>query len=88
MLISVKVLTNENARSHTAALTQVLLEYFNWELFDHRPYRPDLTPGDYHMFSYLKNWLESQRFNSNEELTGGVKTWLNSHVANFFDTGI
>jgi hypothetical protein len=61
------VLLHDNAHLHTAASIRVLLDHFNWELFDHRPYTPDLTPSDYHLFIYLKNWLGSQNFsNSNE----------------------
>jgi hypothetical protein len=68
--------------------TQLLaLEHFNWELFDHLPYSPDLTPGDYQLFTYMKNWLGSQRFNNNEELMEGVKPWLSSKVADVFDRG-
>jgi hypothetical protein len=44
--------------------------------------------SDYHLFTYLKNWLWSQRFNNNEELMEGVKTWLSSQAADFFDTGM
>jgi hypothetical protein len=50
-------------------------------LFDHSPYSPDLALSDYHLFTYLKNWLRAQRFNNDEgvdgrcqnvaELTGG-----------------
>jgi transposase len=69
-------LLHENARPHTAARTHALLDHFNWELFDHPPYSPDLAPSDYHLFTYLKNWLVSQPFNSNEGLMEGVKTWL------------
>jgi hypothetical protein len=68
---------------NTAAHTRALLEHFNWKLFDHRPYSPDLAPSDYH----LKNWLGSQRFNNNEFMEG-VKMWLSSMVADFFDRGI
>jgi hypothetical protein len=57
-------------------------------LFDNHPYRPDLTLSDYHLFTYLKNCLGSQHLNNNEELIEGVKTWLSSSVADFFDTGI
>jgi hypothetical protein len=63
------------------------MEHFNWELFDHPPYRPDLASNDHHLFSYMKNWLRSQRFNNNEELIEGVKTWLSSQAVDFFDTG-
>jgi hypothetical protein len=65
-----------------------MLEHFNWELFDHPLYSPDLAPSDYHLLTYLKIWLGSQRHSNNEELLEGVKTWLSSHAAGFFDTGI
>jgi hypothetical protein len=57
-------------------------------LFGHLPYSPDLAPSDYQLFTYLKNWLRSQRFSNNEELIDGVKPWLSSQAADFFDTGI
>jgi hypothetical protein len=72
---------------HAAAHTQTLLEHFSWVLFHHPPYSPDLTLSINHLFTYLKNWLGSQCFNSNEELMEGVKTWLSSQAADVFDTG-
>jgi histone-lysine N-methyltransferase SETMAR len=57
----------------TAAHTGTLLEHFNWELSDHPPYSPDLTPSDYHLFTFLKSWFGPQRFNNNEKLMEGVK---------------
>jgi hypothetical protein len=74
-------------RLRTAARTRPLLEHFKWVLSDHPPYSPDLAPSDYHLFTYLKNWLRSQHFNNNE-LMDGVKTWLNSQAADFFDTSM
>jgi transposase len=66
-------LHHDNARLHTAAHTQALPE-----LFDHMPYSPDFAPIDYNLFTYLKNWLQSQCFNNNEDLTEDVKMWLSS----------
>jgi hypothetical protein len=40
------------------------------------------------LFTYLKNWLGSQRFNNNEGLMEDVETWLSLQAADFFDTGI
>jgi hypothetical protein len=57
-------------------------------LFDHPPYSSHLVPNDYHLFTYRKNWFGSPCFINNEELMEGVKTWLSSKVAGFFDTGI
>jgi hypothetical protein len=61
---------HDNARPHTAA-------NFSWKSSDNLPYKPDLAPSDCHMFTYMKTWLTSQRFNNNEELMEAVvKTWL------------
>jgi hypothetical protein len=88
MLTSGVVLLHDNARPHTAACTRALLEHFNWKLPDHPPYSPNLTPSDYHLFTYLKNWLRSQCFNNNMGLMEGIKPWLSSQAADFFDTSI
>jgi hypothetical protein len=45
-----------------------------------------LVSPDYHLFTYLKNWLGSQHFNNNGELLEGVKTWLSSQAADVYDT--
>jgi transposase len=83
MLTPGVVLLHDNSHQHTAARTRALLEHFNWEFSDHPPYSPDLAPMDYNLFTNPKNWLRSQRFNSNEELKEGVKTWLSSQEADF-----
>jgi hypothetical protein len=51
------------------------MEHFNWELFDHPPYSPNLAPSDYHLFTYRKNCLGPQCFNKNE-LMEGVKMYV------------
>jgi hypothetical protein len=57
-------------------------------LSEHPPYSSDLAPGEYDLFIYLKNWFGSQRFSNNEELMEGVKMWLSSQAAYFFDKGM
>jgi hypothetical protein len=66
MLTSGVVLLYDNARPRTAARTRALLENFNWELFDHVPYSPNLTSSDHRLFTFLKNCSGSQRFSNNE----------------------
>jgi hypothetical protein len=63
---------------NTAARTRALWEHFNWEMFDHLSYNPDLAPSDCHLFTYQNYWLGLQYFNNNEELMEGVKTFLSS----------
>jgi transposase len=57
-----------NARPHTAAPTRALLKHFNWELFDHSPYSPDLAPRDCYLFARtcLKNPVRSQGLHNND----------------------
>jgi hypothetical protein len=88
MLTSSVVLLYDNARPHTVASTQALMELFNCKLFDHPPHSPVLALSGNHLFIYMKNSLGSQRFFNNEEFMEGVETWLSSQVADLVDTGI
>ena len=79
---------HDNAWPHCANVTKDLLKKFNWEVFDHPPYSPDLAPSDFHLFRELKAWLGGQRFAANDELQDAVKTYPSSLAANFFAEGI
>jgi len=50
MLTSGVVLLRDNARPHTTACTQAVLQKFRWDLFDHPPYSPGLALSDFHLF--------------------------------------
>jgi hypothetical protein len=82
------VLLHDNVRPHTAARTNALIKLFNWEIFDHPPYSPDLVPSDYHLLTKMKVWLATQRFHTNEELMDGVNNWLHNLAAPFLDEGL
>ena len=88
MLTKGIVLLHINAWPSTAARTNALINLFNWDIFDHPPYSPDLAPSDCHLFTKMKVWLAIQRFHTNEELMDGVNNWLHNLVAPFFDEGL
>jgi hypothetical protein len=76
------VLLYGHVPSRTAARTRLLLlQHFNWELFDHPSHSSDLAPRDYYLFTYPKYCVGSQRFNNNEELIEVIKTWLSSQAS-------
>jgi hypothetical protein len=56
------------------AIRILIQQHLSWELFDH-------PPIDCHLLTCPKNLLRSQRFNYNEQLMEGVKTWLGSQAA-------
>jgi histone-lysine N-methyltransferase SETMAR len=48
------LLLHDNARPHTARLSQERIAAFGWQLLEHPPYSPDLAPSDFHLFGPLK----------------------------------
>lgn len=82
------ILLQDNARPHTARLTLDTISELGWEVLEHPPYSPDLSPCDYHMFGPLKEALGGQRFNTDDEVEEFVRTWLSELPKEFFDTGI
>jgi hypothetical protein len=80
------MLLHDNAHLHTAASTQALLEHFNWELSNHPPYSPDLTPV---ITTCLPTWRSGWDHRTSTAMRSWwkvSKTWLSSQVADF-DTG-
>lgn len=82
------ILIHDNARPHTAGVTQRLLEQFQWDIFDHPPYSPDLAPSDFHLFPGRNIWLGGQRFQTKEVIQGNVNTHLTLLTTTFFEEGI
>jgi len=87
-MVTKGVVLLHNTRPHTAAHKNALIKLFNWEIFDHPPYNPDLVPSVYHLFTKMKVYLATQRFHTNEELTDGVNNWLHNLAAPFLDEGL
>jgi hypothetical protein len=44
------------------------MNLFNWEIFDHPSYSPELPPSGYNLFTKMKVWLATRPFLTNEEL--------------------
>ncbi|GBO06188.1 Mariner Mos1 transposase [Araneus ventricosus] len=88
MLSQSIVLLHDNARPHSAGVTQNLIQQFSWERFDHPPYRPDLAPSEYHLFLNLKRDFGGRCFDSYDDSKNGVQQWLSSLAASFFEEGI
>ncbi|GFU41763.1 mariner Mos1 transposase [Trichonephila clavipes] len=53
------VFHQDNARSHTSAVTRQKLLKPGWEVLMHPPYTPNLAPSNYLLFLALKNFLKN-----------------------------
>jgi hypothetical protein len=51
------LLYHDNARPHTARVTQERIQELQWGLLEHPPYIPDLVPSDFNLFGPVKNTL-------------------------------
>jgi len=80
-------LLHNNAWPHSTHITTVLLEKFKWDILDHLPYRPDLTPSDFHLFLHLKKHLAGKKFDDDDEVQEEVMTFK-GQVADFCNLGI
>ena len=68
LLASGCVLLHDNMRPHTVEHTIQLHKQFQWELFNHLLYNPDLVPNDFHLFLHLRTFLAWSNFTDGEEL--------------------
>ncbi|GFW36389.1 histone-lysine N-methyltransferase SETMAR [Trichonephila clavipes] len=88
LLTSGVLLLHDNARPHSAINTKNLIRSFGWEQIDHPPYSPELSPSDFHLFRYLKEFLGGKRFDTADEVKEEVQDWLSSQAADVYDLGI
>jgi len=73
----------DNARPHSAHITTALLEKFKWDILDHPPYSPDLTPSDFHLFLHLMKHLAWENFDDDDKVQEVVMKWFKGLAADF-----
>ena len=78
----------DNARPHTARLTQSKLAEIGFTVLPHPPYSLDLSPSDYYLFSSMKNSLCGKTYHSAEEVNGDLENWFALKPADFYANGI
>ena len=79
---------HDNARPHTALVTQEKLATLGFTVLPHPPYSPDLSPSDYYLFSPLKAGLKGRNFASKEDIDMAIQTWIDNKPIEFFRKGI
>ena len=60
-------LLQDNAKPHTAKLTQQFLMSLGWMTVPCPSYSPDVAPSDYHIFRALKQHLREKSFTDYDE---------------------
>ncbi|PNF40213.1 hypothetical protein B7P43_G08284 [Cryptotermes secundus] len=88
MLSNGIIIPHDNARPHTANSVRNTLQRFGWEVLQHPPYSPDLSPCDFHFFGDLKGDIRGHRFASDEDVCGWVKLWFRRQPTSFSMDGL
>jgi histone-lysine N-methyltransferase SETMAR len=66
------IILRDSARAHTADAVEDLLRRWRWELLEHPPHSPDMSPRDYDLFAKMKEPLRGTRYSTTEEIIHAV----------------
>jgi hypothetical protein len=58
---------------------------FGWTVLPHPQSSPDLAPYDFHLLGLVKDGLRSQHFPDNDAVIAGVRKWVASAGADFYE---
>ena len=82
------ILLNDNARPHAARMTDMKLNELGYEILQHPPYSPDLSPTDFHFFKHLDHFISGKTFSNTLDITNSINELLDSKNPDFFKNGI
>lgn len=70
-ILKKEILRLHDARRHTAAQTQAVLDSYGWEVLDNTPFSLDLALCDFH----LKDHLGGSRYDNDDEVKMAMNSW-------------
>lgn len=82
------IILHDNARPHVSMMTRQKLHELKYEILDHPPYSPDLSPTDYHFFKHLDNFLRDKCFNNQKDAEAAFNDFIASRTPEFYEAGI
>ena len=82
------ILHHDNARPHTAGITQLKIASLGWEVLPHPPYSPDIAPSDYHLFRTLEHFLRGKSIADRDAIRAALSGFFASKGPSFYEKGI
>lgn len=81
-------LLHDNAPPHRARSTAQRADELGFDVLEHPPYSPDLSPTDYHLFRSLSNYLRNKSFGSKADLAESIENFFSLKSPDFYRRGI
>lgn len=81
-------LLHDNARPHTAEVTQAKIRELGFTQLPHPPYSPDLAPSDYWLFGEMSKQTRGKRWTNIQELSGTIGRWVKMTQKDWFAKGL
>ena len=81
-------LQHDNARPHTATITQEKITQLRLNILEHPPYSPDLAPTDFCLFRPMKSAFQGKDYASSSTVILDIQQWADSKPQQFFQDGI
>ena len=82
------LLLQDNAPAHTSEVATRAARQCRFELLNHPPYSPDLSPCDYYLFPKLKYHLKGNRYDNDEQVIADAEDWFEHQPQEFYLRGI
>ena len=66
------IILHDNERSHTTAAVMHLMHHWQWDILEHPPYSPDMSPCNYNLFAKVKEPQRGTQYNTWDELIHAI----------------
>ena len=75
------IILQYNATPHKAICVRDLIRRWRWEVLEHPPYPPDLSPCDYDLIPKLKAPLRGHRFRTQDDIAIAVRRLITTNFS-------
>ena len=82
------IILHDNATPHKTICLRDLLQRWRWELLEHPPYSPDLSPCEYDLIPKLKAPLHGHRFRTRDDIAITVRRLIMTNFSHGESDGI
>ena len=63
------------------------MKFFDWDILNHSPYYPDMSPSDYYLFRWMEHSLPGKNFANLKDIQNHLDDFFASKQEEFYRTG-